>query len=410
MDRTDSQLLLAGRLAERIDRLGDESAFTSAAEAAEVAATGREIYPFHIGNVDLPTPGNIVDAMNKAIRDGKTGYCPTEGIAELRQAIAKDVGHARDVAYDATDVAVQPGGKSVIGKFLLTFMNQGDEVLYPSPGFPIYSSLIGCLGGGGLPYPYHETQSGFAIDLDFLEHAITPRTRLLLLNDLHNPTGAECSSEELERIASIVERHDLLVLCDEAYFDVRVDGGRSHSLVTLPGMQDRCVILYTFSKKFAMGGWRLGAAIGPSPVIDVIGKLNTNLESCTNHFVQWAGVEALSGSQAGPQDILAVLRERRDTAHGILVTIPGITCHKAETTFYLYPNITGAMDALGVDGDEEFRRLILRETGVSFCTRSQFGAPLPGETQQYIRLAYSGIDSGRIEEGLLRLKAFIENA
>jgi aspartate/methionine/tyrosine aminotransferase len=399
----------SGLLAKSVNRLGNETAFTSAAEATAAAAGGQRIYPFHLGNIDLPTPPNIVEAMNKAIRDGKTGYCPNAGIPELREAIAVDVGRARHLHYGAENVAVQPGGKPVIGKFLLSLMDPEDEVLYPNPGFPIYSSLIHYLGGKAVPYTYRESEGRFAIDLEGLERAITARTRLLILNDLHNPTGAECSTLEMERVAALAVEHDLQVLCDEAYFDVRVDGGSSRSLASLPRMQERCVILYTFSKKYAMGGWRLGAAVGPKEIIDVIVKLNTNFESCTNHFVQWAAVEALTGGQSAAQRILLTLRERRDVALRTLNSIEGINCNKAGTTFYLYPNITGAMENKGFADYETVRRTILKETGVSMCTRAQFGDPLPGEDHFYLRFAYSGIAAGQIEEGLMLLKGFLEN-
>ncbi len=304
---------------------------------------------------------------------------------------------------------MQPGGKPVIGKFLLAMMNRGDEVLYPNPGFPIYSSLIGYLGGSAVPYTLHQSDDGFVIDIESLERSLTPRTKLLILNDLHNPTGAECSVAELQRLAELVLEHDLRVLCDEAYFDVRLDGGRSHSLASLPAMQSRCVILYTFSKKYAMTGWRLGAAVGPEPVIDVIVKLNTNLESCTNQFVQWGGLEALTGDQAGARQITAVLRERRDVAAQILDSIAGVSCVRPNVTFYLYPDVTGAMRRKGLEDYETFRRAVLRETGVSMCTRTHFGPALDGETRYYLRVAYGGIDITEIEEGLTRLKTFLES-
>lgn len=399
---------MSSGFALRISDLGSEGAFTSAAEATVAAASGQHVYPFHLGNVDLPTPANIVAAMDRAIRDGKTGYCPNAGIPELRAAIADDVGHARGLTYEAENVAVQPGGKPVIGKFLLAYMDPGAEVLYPDPGFPMYRSLVEFLSGKPISYAVRETRDGFAPDLDELEERITPRTRLLIFNDMHNPTGAECSRSDLERLARIVLDHDLRVLCDEAYFDVRLDGGSSRSLASLPGIQERCVILYTFSKRYAMGGWRLGAAIGPNEAIAAIVRLNTNLESCTNHFVQWAGVEALSGDQEGSREIMRTLRRRRDVAAGILRSIDGVTCHVPSTTFYLWPNVTVAMRRTGLENDEEFRRVLLKETGVSVCTRSQFGDPLPGEDQHYLRLALSGIEVDEIEQGLTGMKEFLE--
>ena len=277
--------------AERVARLGTETVFAVSAEAAALAAQGKTIYPFHLGDLNIPTAEPIVAAMNRAIRDGKTTYCPNAGIAPLREALAADVGGARGVTYTADNVSVQPGGKPVIGKFLLAAMNPGDEVLYPDPGFPIYGSFIEFLGGVAVPYGYVDDGDRYTIDLEAIERRITPRTRLLILNDLHNPTAAECTAAELERIAEIVLRHDLVVLADEAYFDVRFEGA-SRSLVSLPGMQERTVILYTFSKKYAMTGWRLGAAIGPAPIVDIITRLNVNVESCPNHFTQYGALEA----------------------------------------------------------------------------------------------------------------------
>jgi aspartate/methionine/tyrosine aminotransferase len=394
------------RIAGRMARLGTETAFAVSAEAAAFAAEGNAVYPFHLGDMNIPTPQNIVEASFKAIRDGKTGYCPNAGIPQLREAVAADVSAARGVEYGAENVAIEPGGKPVIGKFMLTLMNPGDEVLYPNPGYPIYESQIEFHGGVALPYRYIESEHGFVIDLEALAASITPRTRLLVLNDLQNPTGAECSREDLERIAEIVLRHDLTVLCDEAYFDTRYEG-KSSSLASLPGMAERCVILYTFSKKFAMTGWRLGAAIGPRAIVDVIAKLNVNDESCSNHFVQYGALEGLTGDQSGPQRILAILKERRDVAVNALNSVPGIHCAKPNVTFYLFPNVTGAMRCKGFSDVEEFRRAVLRETGVSVCSRVHFGRPLEGETEQYVRLAYSGIDVPQIAEGLARLKDYI---
>jgi aspartate/methionine/tyrosine aminotransferase len=395
-------------LADRIGNLGTEKAFAVADEALALVKAGATLYPFHIGDINLPTPESIVRAAERAIRDGKTGYCSNYGLAELRELLAEDVNAARGTAYAADNVAVQPGGKPVIGKFLLALMNPGDEVLFPNPGFPIYESLIGFYGGRPVPYGYLEGERNFAIDIERMKRSLTPRTRLLILNDLHNPTGAEASLQELEEIAELAERHDLAVLCDEAYFDLRYQG-RSRSLTSLPGMSDRCVILFTFSKRFAMTGWRLGAALGPRGVIDTMARLNVNDESCTNHFVQWAGVEALRGPQDGRQSMIRILKERRDRAAEVLDSIRGVRCYRPNATFYLYPNVTEAMRAKGFSDYEAFRRAVLEDTGVSFCTRLHFGARLPGETDFYIRIAYGGIDADGIVRGLSRLKEYLES-
>jgi len=395
------------KFANRIDRLGTETAFAVSSEAAAWAAQGHKVYPFHLGDMNIPTPGNVMEAAVRAMKDGKTGYCPNAGIPQLREILAADVGASRGVHYSLENVAIQPGGKPTIGKFFLALMNPGDEVLYPSPGYPIYESQIEFLGGVPKPYRYLEGERTFTIDLEMLKRQITPRTRILVLNDLQNPTGAECSTAEREALAEIVLKHDLYLLCDEAYFDIRYEG-RSVSFVSLPGMAERSVILYTFSKKFAMTGWRLGAAIGPKPVIEVISKLNVNDESCSNHFIQYGAIEGLTGDPSGPKEILRILKERRDLAVELLNSIPGVHCLRPNATFYLYPNITGLMQRKGYSDYESFRRSLLQATGVSVCARIHFGRPLPGETDFYIRLAYSGIDASEIRAGLAEFKAFAD--
>ena len=395
------------KLAQRLSRLGTETAFAVSAEAAAHAAKGNRIYPFHLGDMNIPTPANIVEATIRAMKAGKTGYCPNYGIPQLRELLAEDINRSHGSDYSMKNVAIQPGGKPVINKFFLAMMNPGDEVLYPSPGYPIYESQIEFHGGVATPYKYVEGESNFILNLDEIEQSITPKTRLLVLNDLQNPTGAECSGRELQKVAELAQKYNLFVLCDEAYFDIRYEG-QSRSLASLPGMAERCLILYTFSKRFAMTGWRLGAAVGPEDLIDTIAKLNVNDESCSNHFIQYGAIEGLTGDQSGPEEILRILKARRDKAVEILNTIEGIRCFKPNATFYLFPNATAAMKNKGITDYEQFRKAALKETGVSFCTRRHFGRPLPGETELYIRLAYSGIDTDQIEEGLAKFKQFVE--
>jgi aspartate/methionine/tyrosine aminotransferase len=387
--------------------LGTETAFAVSAEAAALAAAGQKIYPFHLGDMNLRTPDNVIEAAYAAMKDGKTGYCPNYGIPPLREALAADVSKSHGITYTMENVAIQPGGKPTIGKFIMALMNPGDEVLYPNPGYPIYESQIEFQGGVAVPYGYREGQTNFELLLDELEAAITPKTRLLIFNDLQNPMGAEATKEEMARIAKIAVDHDLYVLCDEAYFDLRYEG-QSESLASYPGMQERSVILYTFSKKFAMTGWRLGASIGPKEVIDVIAKINVNDESCSNHFIQYGAIEGIQGDQSGPQKLISVLKERRDKAWEIINSVEGLHCFKPNATFYLFINCTSAMQQKGFDNAEDFRKNILKETGVSFCSRMHFGRPLPTETDHYLRLAYSGINIDQIEEGLTTLKSYIE--
>jgi aspartate/methionine/tyrosine aminotransferase len=396
-------------LAERLNNLGTETAFAVSLAAAEWAAKGNTVFPFHLGDINLPTPANVVEAMNRAIADGKTGYCAAAGIAPLREALADDVSSRRALHYGPDNVAVEPGGKPVIGKFLQVVMNPGDGVLFPTPGYPIYESQVEYFGGIAQPYRYTQTATGFAIDLDHLRSRITPATKVLIYNNLQNPLGCESSSEEMAALAELATQHDLWVLSDEAYFEMRYSG-TSTSIASLPGMASRTVILYTFSKKFAMTGWRLGAAVGPVDVVSQIAKINTNDESCTTHFVQAAGIEALQGDQSGPKAILAELQRRRDAAVDQLNQIPGFVVARPDSTFYLFPNVTEAMAALGFTDVAEFADAALRATGVSFCTRRHFGRPLPGEVEQYVRFAYSGISVDDIQLGLGKLRSWVEAA
>jgi aspartate/methionine/tyrosine aminotransferase len=389
-------------LATRLSNLGTETAFAVSLAAADWAAKGNRVFPFHLGDMNLPTPANVVAAMDRAIADGKTGYCAAAGIMPLREALAADVGSRRGLQFSPANVVVQPGGKPVIGKFIQTVMEPGDEVLYPNPGYPIYESQIEYFGGTAVPYRYIETPTGFALDLEYLEAHITPRTTAIFYNDLQNPLSAESSDAEMEAVAALAMKHNLWVLSDEAYFEMRYSG-----IASIPGMQERTVILYTFSKKFAMTGWRLGAAIGPTEVAEQIAKLNTNDESCTAHFVQWAGIEGVTGDQSGPAALVDILRTRRDAAVDAVNAVPGMHTARPEATFYLFVNVTQAMAAKGFTDVGEFATAALHNTGVSFCTRRHFGRPQPGEEQQYIRLAYSGISADDITEGLGLLRQWV---
>ncbi len=396
-------------LAQRLSRLGTETAFAVALAAADWKAQGNRVYPFHLGDLNLPMAPHIVEAMNAAIADGKTGYCPGAGIPQLREALAQDIGDRRGTTYDPDQVVVMTGGKPVIGKFLQAVMDPGKGVLYPSPGFPIYESQIEYLGGQVLPYGYLPTDDGFAIDLDQVRASITDDTVALIYNDLQNPISAESSAAEREAIAALAVEHDLWVLSDEAYYEMRYEGS-STSIATLPGMAQRTLILYTFSKKFAMTGSRLGCAVAPREIAKVLSTMNTNDESCTTHYVQWAGIAALQGDQQPVADMLDVLRERRDIACELVNAIPGMNVETPRSTFYLFPDVTETLRQMGIPDVGEFATQALHATGVSFCTRRHFGRPLPGEDRDYIRLAYSGIDAPDITEGLTALKSWVESA
>jgi aspartate/methionine/tyrosine aminotransferase len=396
------------KLADRLNRLGTETAFAVAATAADWVSEGNEVFPFHLGDLNLATPENISAAMQRAVVEGKTGYCPNAGIAPLRAALAESLGQQRNVSFLPENIAVQPGGKPVIGKFLRSVMNPGDEVLYPNPGFPIYESQIEFNDGVAVPYRYLDTENGFQIDLDYLASKISSKTKALILNDQQNPLAAEMTDTERQALADLAMKHNLWVLSDEAYFDIRY-AGESKSIVSLPGMLERTVILYTFSKKFAMTGWRLGAAIGPKELVDRISKLNTNEESCTAQFVQWAGVEAITGDQSGANELVRVLKTRRDATIAGIQTVTGMRVHTPNSAFYVFPEVTQTMARTGHDDVAKFAIDALHNSGMSFCTRKHFGRPADDEKGNYIRLAYSGINNPQIDKGLSRLAEWVNS-
>ena len=396
------------KYAKQITNLGTETAFAVSAQAKDWASKGHKVYPFHLGDLNFKTPSNIIEATMRAIQEGKTGYCPSEGILPLREALAHDVGSRRGVIYGPDNVAIQPGGKPTIGKFIAAIMNPGDEVLYPNPGYPIYESQIEYQGGRALPYDYIKTENGFDINIQKIKDSISNKTVALIYNNYQNPISAESSKEEMEEIAKIAIENNLWVLADDAYYEIKYDG-KSRSIVEIPGMRDRTVILYTFSKKYAMTGWRVGGSIGPEKIIKIISKLNVNAESCTTHFIQDAMVEALNGDQSGPNEILRRLKKRRDVAVSGLNAIDGIEISTPESTFYLFPKVNEILKRKGFESVENLQLGALKNANVSFCTRDHFGRPQQDEVDYYIRFAYSGISVEDIEEGLKKLKTYFED-
>ena len=396
------------KYSKQLRKLGTETAFAVSAQARAWAEKGNKVYPFHLGDFNLPTPDNIVEATLKAIKDGKTGYCPSEGIFPLREALANDVGVKRGVDYEPDNISVQPGGKPTIGKFIASIIDPGDEILYPNPGYPIYESQIEYQGGLAIPYNYVPRAKGFDIDIDHLKASINNKTVAIIYNNYQNPNSAESSIEEMEAIAELAIANDLWVLSDDAYYEIIYDG-QARSIVSIPGMKERTVILYTFSKRFAMTGWRVGGAIGPKEIIKHISKLNVNAESCTTHFIQDAMVEALNGDQSGPQNLLKILKERRNATAKGLNAINGLEVALPRSTFYIFPNVNHIMKSKNMTNVQELQLGALKNANVSFCTRDHFGRPNKDESDYYIRFAYSGISQNDINEGMAKLKNYFES-
>jgi len=397
------------RFSKKLDNLGTETAFTVSAEARVWSEKGIKVYPFHLGDINMETPEIIRKATNRFMNDGKNGYCSSEGVIELREALAHDVGSKRSIDYNAENVVIQPGGKPTIWKFLASVMDIGDEVLYPNPGYPIYESQIRYQGGIPIPYGYVETKNGFEIDIEKLRSSIKPSTTALIYNNYQNPISASSSKKEMELLAKLCIENNLWVLSDDAYYEVRYSDEPPLSIANIPGMKERTVILYTFSKRFAMTGWRIGASIGPKEMIRQIARLNINDESCTNHFIQCALADTMDKIDNDTKLILSRLKDRRDLCVEFLNSISGFCLSSPESTFYLYANVSEPMKNKGYDDIDQFRVDALKNTGVSFCTRNHFGTPEPDENEQYIRLAYSGISKKEIQEGLSLFKDWIEN-
>eukprot|EP00300_Choanocystis_sp_HF-7_P023616 c2426_g1_i1.p1 GENE.c2426_g1_i1~~c2426_g1_i1.p1 ORF type:complete len:412 (-),score=85.08 c2426_g1_i1:767-2002(-) len=396
-------------LSSTLSRLGTETAYAVAAEARALAATGKKIYPLHIGDLNFPTPACIKEALGRSLDANQTGYCAAAGIQELRDAMAAYISRSRGVEYSAANVSIQPGGKPVIGKFFAAVCEVGDEIIYPSPGYPIYESQCDYIGCVGRTYAPIELDGQYAYDLSAIRALFTSKTKVFVFNNYANPVGISVSPEQMAEIARLCVEHDVWVLADEAYWDILYDI-EPRSIVTLPGMLERTVILHTCSKSWSMTGWRLGAAVGPERVVSAISKFNSNAEACTTHFVQWAGIAALTDPRARADCVamVAELKRRRDALVPAINQIPGFWCPLPTSTFYLWIKVTDAVRALGLGSDvEAFRKLVLAETGVSFCSREHFGVHRPGETDTFIRFAYSGISTELALEGLEVLKAFI---
>jgi aspartate/methionine/tyrosine aminotransferase len=360
--------------------------------------------------LDYEPPELVVKAIQEAVAErSKSGYCPAAGIPALREAIAFRVGKNRGVQYTKDNVLVQSGGKPVIAKLLLACMEEGDEVLFPTPGYPIYCSLINFFGGVLKPYLYRETKDGFGLDLKEIESLITKKTKIFVYNNHHNPTGAVSSPEEMKAIADLCIKHNLIVLSDEAYCDLVYGQDHGDSIVSLPGMKERTIILLTASKSWAMTGFRIGAAIGPTMLIEPMIKLATNDEACVTHFVQWGSIPAFLGHcDDYVTRIRDDLQKRRDFLIPKVNEIYGFSTKAPKSTFYALVNVTKAMQALNISDVSVFQRTILEATGVSFCTRLHFGERTPNEKEQYIRLAYSGIKIPEIAEACRLMKEFME--
>ena len=392
------------QISSRTSGLGTENAFVVLKEVNDLIAQGREIISFCIGQPDFDTPPNICEAAIRAIRDGRHGYTPSAGIPELREAVAEYVSKTRGVEVKPDWVVIANGAKPFIGFTLLSVADygMGHEVLYPNPGFPIYSSQA--VAHGVVPIPLHLLEGkGFSFDVDELESMITPMTKLLILCSPQNPTGGVLTRESLERIAEIAIKHDLWVYSDEVYSRM-VHEGEFMSIASVPGMLERTIICDGASKTYAMTGWRLGYAVNQK-LAPYFSTWMTNTTSCPNHLTQWAMVEALRGPQEEPDRMMAIFKERRDLIVNGLNEVEGVTCLSPGGAFYAWPNITELCKIVGASDSEEFRKKLLYDAGVAVLADIHFGMRVPGEGQ-HIRFSYA-TSNENIIEGIERIKDFI---
>ena len=398
----------APRISRRGESLGTENAFVVLAEVNALARQGRDIVSFCIGQPDFPTPANIQDAAIAAIRAGKHGYTPSAGIDELRAAAARDLGSRRGLAIEPDDVVVGAGAKPFIAYAIASVTDFGaeDEVIYPVPGFPIYESQI--VANGALPVPIHLRESrDFAFDPHELEAKITAKTRLLILNSPHNPTGASLKPADLGVIAEILRRHpQIWVYADEIYSRLCYDGEFA-SLAALPGMLERTIISDGASKTWAMTGWRLGY-VANRALAPVFTRWITNTDSCASQISQWAALEAINGPQADAEAMRRSFLERRDLIVSLLNEVPGISCKTPGGAFYAWPNVTEACKRTGCADSEEFRKRLLNEAGVAVLADIHFGRRVPGDGQ-HVRFSYAASPAA-IRSGIERIASFIEKS
>ncbi len=367
------------RLASRMSTIGTESAFEVAARARALAATGRSIVHLELGEPDFDTPANIRAATKRALDEGFTHYAPFSGVPALREAIADDATARKGFAVTPDRVFVTVGGKGVMLYAIIGLIEAADEVIVPDPGYPIYKSLARFIGGTPVPIPIR-MEHEFRFDVDELASLITPRTRMVVINSPANPTGGVLTRGDLEAVAELAIRHDLVVLADEIYGRVLYDGTDHVSIASLPGMAERTIVLDGFSKTFAMTGWRLGYAIVPPSLVTMFGQLIINTISCAPTFVQVGAVEALRGPQADVEAMVAEFRARRDLIVDGLNAIPGIRCLRPSGSFYVFPDIAGT----GLSGAELAENL-LQEAGVCVLPGTAFG----GIGTNHIRISYA---------------------
>ena len=383
------------KLSERMSRLGTETAFEVLVRARALEAQGRNVVHLEIGEPDFDTPAHVCDAGVAALKGGATHYGPSAGLPELREAIAEDSTRRRGAKATPEMVVVTPGGKPIMFFAILALVDPGDEVLYPNPGYPIYESMIRYIGGVPVPVRLLE-EKGFALDVDQLCDKVGPRTRLIVLNYPHNPTGGSIPESGLRAIADAAARHGVPVLADEIYSRIIYDG-EHRSIAAMPGMEPLAIVLDGFSKTYAMTGWRMGYGVMPAPMAQVVAKLQTNATSCTATFTQLAGIAALKGDQSPVDHMVAEFQRRRDAIVEGLRSIAGFGCARPKGAFYVFPNIAGTGFSSRALADR-----LLDEAGVACLSGTAFGEFGEG----HLRFSYA-TSMENIQEAIRRIRGML---
>lgn len=384
------------KLAERMGRIGVETAFEVLVRARALEARGRHVVHLEIGEPDFDTPAHIREAAKQALDQGWTHYGPTQGQPELRDAIAAYVCRTRGIRVEPRHVCVVPGGKPIIFFPMLALLDTGDEVIYPNPGFPIYESMIRFCGATPVPMPLVESR-GFSFDLDLFRAKLTDRTRMVVLNSPQNPTGGVIPPEDIVELASLLRDRDVVLLSDEIYSRIYYGESAPASIASQPGMLEKTIILDGYSKTYAMTGWRMGYGVMPEWLVDAVNKLMVNSNSCTASFTQRAGIAALTGPQEPVDEIVAEFRKRRDAFCAGLNTLPGFRCPIPEGAFYAFPNIEGTGWR-----SKPLADALLEQAGVAALSGTSFGEYGEG----YLRFSYAN-SLPNLLEAVERMRAFL---
>ena len=384
------------KLAERMNRIGVEGAFDVLVRARALEAQGHDIIHLEVGEPDFDTPRHIIDAGKQALDQGWTHYGSPQGLPELREAIASYICRTRGIRVGAEHVCVVPGAKPIMFFALMALVEPGDEVIYPNPGFPIYESMINFLGAKPVPIPLVE-ERGFSFDLNVLKDSLTPKTKMLILNSPHNPTGGVIPPGDVKAIADLVRDRDLVILSDEIYTRIYYDQEAPLSITTLPGMREKTIILDGFSKTYAMTGWRMGYGVMPAWLVDPVNKLMVNSNSCTASFTQRAGIAALNGPQDDVTKMVQEFRRRRDAFCAALNTLPGFRCAIPGGAFYAFPNVQGTGWK-----SKDLADALLQKAGVACLSGTAFGAYGDGYLRFSIANSYE-----KLMDAVERIRKFL---